>query len=101
MKQIVLLALSLLLLSACGSKLDGTTYESTHPALGVTASLKFESGGKVYMSVMGQETELKYEVDGSKVKLISPLGIQILTLREDGSLEGLPMGALRKKLASG
>jgi hypothetical protein len=95
MIQVVFLALSLLLLSACGSKLDDTTYESSNPVLGKTV-FKFESGGKVYMSVMGVETELKYEVDGNKVKLISPQGNQILTLREDGSLEGLPTGPLRK-----
>ena len=76
------------------SKLDGTTYELTNPFGKV--SLKFESGGKVYMSVMGVETEMTYEVDGNRVKLISSLGNQILTLREDGSLEGMPMGTLRK-----
>lgn len=96
MIQIVLLALSLLLLSACGSKLDGTTYESSDSGM-LKVSLKFESGGKVYVSTLGGEQELKYEVDGNKVKLIAPQGNQILTLREDGSLEMLPFGTLRKK----
>ena len=52
------------------------------------------------MSVMGVETEVTYEVDGNRVKLISSLGNQILTLREDGSLEGMPMGTLRKAQTS-
>jgi hypothetical protein len=95
MKKIGLLVLSLLLLSACGSKLDGTTYQISNPIAG-KISLKFESGGKVYMKVMGAETEMKYEVDGNKVKLITPQGNQILTLREDGSLEGMPIGIMRK-----
>lgn len=98
MKRAVLLVFSLLLVSACGQKLEGTTYESSRPVLGIT-SFKFERGGKVYVSVMGQETELKYEVDGNKVKIISPQGNQILPLLEDGSTieGGMAFGTLRLK----
>jgi hypothetical protein len=67
-------------------KLDGT-YADT---LGVT-EYQFKPGGKVFMSTMGTEIELTYEVDGDKVKLISPQGTLVLTLLKDGSIQG-PMG---------
>ncbi len=44
--------------------------------------------------MMGVETELKYEVDGDKVKIAAPGdngANQIYTLQGDGSLSG-PMG---------
>jgi hypothetical protein len=40
---------------------------------------------------MGMEQELQYEVDGQRVRIISPLGNQILMLQDDGSLQG-PLG---------
>ncbi|MCI0505262.1 MAG: hypothetical protein L0Z73_04055 [Gammaproteobacteria bacterium] len=79
----------MLALSACGSGLDGTYADQS----GIT-KYKFESGGKVYVSMMGVETELKYEVDGDKVKIAAPGdngANQIYTLQGDGSLSG-PMG---------
>lgn len=82
MRKIGFLAF-VLLLSACGSKLDGTYSDE----LGMT-TYKFESGGRVYVSALGTETELKYEVNGIKVKLEGPNGNVILTLLEDGSLQG-------------
>lgn len=73
-----------LLVAACGGpKLEGTYTDE----MGVT-SYKFASGGKVYVSVMGTETELQYTVDGNRVKIESPQGNLILTLLEDGSLQG-------------
>lgn len=90
MKRVVLFALSLLLLAACGSKVDGTY---SFEAEGEQISYKFEPGGKVYWSIKergGQVEggEFKYEVNGDKVKIIGPQGqVNFLTLREDGSLE--------------
>ena len=77
-----------LLIAACGgSKLDGTYTDE----MGVT-SYRFTSGGKVYVSVMGIETELNYEVDGNKVKIGAPQGGNLIfTLLADGGLSG-PMG---------
>jgi hypothetical protein len=48
MKRVVFLALTLLLLSACGSKVDGTY---SFEAEGEQISYKFEPGGKVYWSI--------------------------------------------------
>ena len=75
-----------LLLSACGSPVEGTYSDQ----MGVT-NYTFKGKDKVYMSVMGTETELKYSVDDNKVKIEGPQGNMIFTLNEDGSLQG-PMG---------
>jgi hypothetical protein len=91
MKRFVLLFLlsAVLLLSACGSKsrLDGTY--ATEPGAG-GISLTFQSNGKVTRSFMGNEVEGNYEVDGNKVKItgLPGAGTQVLTLLEDGSIQG-------------
>lgn len=85
MKKLFLLS-AVLLLSAC-DKLDGTYTDN----MGIT-SYTFESNGKMTQSVMGMVIEMNYEVDGNKVKLIAPQGTFVLTLLEDGSIQG-PMGS--------
>ncbi len=76
----------ILLLSACGASLDGT-YTDPNGMLSYT----FKSGGKLYESAMGMEIELNYQMDGKKIKIMSPQGNLILTLLDDGSIQG-PMG---------
>jgi outer membrane lipopolysaccharide assembly protein LptE/RlpB len=90
MKKLFLLSV-VLLLSACGSKLDGT-YADKNGMLSYT----FKSNGKTYQSAMGMEVELDYEVDGNKIKLVTPQGNMIMTLLDDGSIES-PMGILTKQ----
>lgn len=85
MKRVLALS-SALMIAGCGPGLKGT-YSDPMGAMQYT----FESGGTVYVSVMGMEQELKYEVDGQRVRIISPQGNQILTLQDDGSLQG-PLG---------
>lgn len=85
MKKLLLLCAALLL-SACGSGLDGTYADKDG-----MVSYTFNSGGKMTQSAMGMEVEMKYEIDGKKVKLITPQGNLILTLLDDGSIQG-PMG---------
>jgi len=81
-----------LFLSSCGSGLDGTYSDQAE-----MTKYKFESGGNVYVSsVMGVEVELKYKLDGNKIKIGGPEGNLILTLLEDGSIEG-PMGVVLTK----
>jgi hypothetical protein len=82
-----------LLLSACGSPLEGTYSDE----MGVT-NYTFKDDDKVYMSVMGTETELDYSVEDGKVKITSPQGNMIFTLNEDGTLQG-PMGMKLSKKA--
>lgn len=82
---------SLLVLSACGSGVSGT-YSDESGAM----ELKFESGGKAIQSTFGIQMEMKYEVDGDKVKLISPQGTLVMTKQADGSIVAGPL-VLKKK----
>jgi len=82
----LLLVFAVLLLSACGSKVDGT-YSDPSGIMSYT----FNSNGKMIQSTMGVQVEMKYEVEGDKVKLITPGGNLILSLLDDGSIQG-PMG---------
>jgi len=85
MKKSLLIA-ACLFLTACGQKIDGTYSDE----MGIT-EYNFKSGDKVYVSMMGNETELDYAIDDDKVKISGPQGNMIFTLNEDGSLQG-PMG---------
>lgn len=85
MKKYFVIALAVLL-SACGSGLDGTYTDET----GI-ASYTFKSGGKVTMATMGIETEMEYKVEDGKVKIGSPQGTLVMTILEDGAISG-PMG---------
>jgi len=73
-------------LSACGSGLDGTYTDE----MGVV-SYTFSSGGKVAVTTMGIETETEYRVEDGKVKIGSPQGSLVMTILEDGSIQG-PLG---------
>jgi len=85
--------LAALLLAACGAKLEGTYADP----MGLS-KYEFRPGGKVYVSLLGAKTEMKYEIDGSNVKILGAGGAnQVLTLLEDGSLEG-PLGIKLRKL---
>jgi hypothetical protein len=90
MKKILTILL-FALLAACGAKLEGTYADPT----GI-AKYDFQSGGKVYVSLLGVTSEQKYEIDGKHVKILLAAGTQILTLQDDGSLEG-PLGIKLKK----
>ncbi len=81
-----LLATLVLLLSACSPKISGTYADPT----GLT-SFTFKSGSSVAMTTMGIETELKYKIEDSKVKIGSDKGALVLTMLEDGTLQG-PLG---------
>lgn len=76
--------LATLLLAACGGGLSGTYSDP----MGIT-SYTFQPNGKVEMNAMGASMELKYEVDGNKVKFVLPGGAaQVLTINSDGSISG-------------
>lgn len=91
MSKKLLLALILALLAACGAKLEGTYADPS----GI-AKYDFQSSGKVYVSLLGVTTEQKYEIDGKQVRILLSGGTLILTMQEDGSLEG-PAGIKLKK----
>ena len=87
---IPVLALSLVL-TACGSKLEGS-YGSDKPGTnGVVLTLK-SNGKAVYLGVAG----ITYEVDGKDVTLHSPQGVLVLKVQDDGSLDFPYLGNLKK-----
>jgi hypothetical protein len=74
------------------SRLDGTYAFAGAYGFG-KGSLTFKSNGKVtvFSEDTGTETELHYTVDGNKVRLTNPQApgvTQIMTLLDDGSIEG-------------
>ncbi|WP_180682985.1 hypothetical protein [Tepidicella baoligensis] len=73
-------------LVACSSGLEGS-YEDP---MGVTR-YTFQSNGKVLIRLMGTEVEMTYEKDGDKIKVGTPEGRVVMTLLDDGSIQG-PMG---------
>lgn len=86
MKKLYLLSIALLL-SACGSKLDGTYVGK---GMFAASSFTFQSNGKVVVNNMGIKAEVPYEIDGDKIKIMAMGGV-IVTLKEDGSFD-LPGG---------
>jgi hypothetical protein len=92
--KIAVLVITVLLLSGCGgSKIDGTY---CHRFAGCYA---FRSNGTVLISTpMGTELEMKYEVDGNKIKLVDRQGNVhlVMTMLEDGSIRG-PIGVILAK----
>lgn len=81
LKKLILLS-AVLLLAACGSKLNGT-YADPSGSIAYT----FSSNGKVIQSMLGAEIEMNYEVDGNKLKLGGADGVSmVLTLVDDNSI---------------
>ena len=92
----ILVILLLLLLTACGNKLDGTYVDDTG-----LLKYTFKSNGKVYQSAMGVEMEMPYTIEGDKIKLPINQGVSmVLTLQTDGTIQA-PMGILLRKQVSG
>jgi hypothetical protein len=97
LKKFLNLGLLVTLLAACGAKLDGVYSDA---GISSMYELKFKSNGTVIQSVMGMETELKYEIEDKSVKLSTgdkAAGKLILKLLDDGAIEHPMLGLLRKK----
>lgn len=91
MKRIAIIAMALLL-AACGQSLDGTYTD----AMGMM-KYTFQPDGKLYMGALGIKTELEYELEGDKIKVILADGSnQVMTLAEDGTIMG-PLGMVLSK----
>ncbi len=91
MKRLLALAV-LFVLAACGAKLEGTYTDSMD-----VASYTFTSDGKVISETMGMKFEQKYELEGNKIKIVMPTGAMVMTLNEDGSIDGMMGMKLTKK----
>jgi hypothetical protein len=81
-----LLSCAVFVLAGCGSKLDGTYADDS----GMTR-YEFNPSGKVTQTTMGVQMEMHYKVEGKSVKIVTPQATLVLTLLDDGSIQG-PMG---------
>lgn len=72
------------LLVGCGDKLSGT-YEGEG---GLLDKIEFTSGDKVEITALGQTQEGTYVVEDNKVKITIDGKTNVLTIRDDGCLEG-------------
>lgn len=89
MKKLLTGIMCAVLLSACGSGLDGTFKDASG-----MASYKFEKGGKLTTEAMGVQMETKYELDGENIKIDVPNGgnaKMIMKLVDKNTIQG-PMG---------
>lgn len=88
-KQLFLLSL-ILLLSACGSNIEGTTYADSHGN-----TLTFKPKGKLSIHTGNQDLEFDYKVEGTKITirdLKKNKGFQLvnfLRVLDDGSIRFL------------
>ena len=79
------------LLSACGARLDGTYSDGF-------SNYTFKSGGKVAVVSRLGESELDYKVEDGKVKIGLPQGDLVMTILDDGSIQGpMDMKLTKKK----
>ncbi len=89
--KIVVIMVLACLLAACGGSVRGTFEDE----MGMT-SLTFHGGGKVVQAseLAGVELEMKYEVDGDKIRLSSPeaAGATLVLTRIDQDTLSGPMG---------
>ncbi len=68
------LALAVLMLSACGAKITGTYVGQGPFAL---SSFTFKDDGKVVIQNIGIKTEVPYEVDGDRIKIMAMGGVVV------------------------
>lgn len=81
-----LVALAVILLpAACGSGLEGT-YSGANT--GFLDEITFRSGDKVDVKFMGMTREGTYKREGDRVTVTVGNDTQVLTLRDDGCLDG-------------
>jgi hypothetical protein len=83
MKNYLIVAV-IILLSACGQKLDGV-YANDKGSIRYT----FKSN-KVIMEMYGTKTEMDYVVEDNKIKFVTPYGATVKDMLPDGSIELTP-----------
>jgi len=92
---ILLLLLATVTIAACGSGVNGVYHD---PSGQVTLELK--SGGKAHITLMGEQHDLTYKLEGNKITLRDPAdsssGDVVATRNSDGTL-AFAMWTLSKK----
>jgi hypothetical protein len=76
---------TLVVLVGCGNGIEGT-YSGR--GTGFLEKMVFKGDGKVDLTFMGMTREGTYEVDGDRVKVTNSGTTEILTVADDGCLEG-------------
>jgi hypothetical protein len=90
---ISLLVLSMALLLGCSHPLSGKYTDDKE-----IVSIEFKSD-KAYMgSMLGNASELEYQVKGKDLVLKAPQGNMVLHIEDDGSLSGFGLGTTLRKV---
>lgn len=82
----------LLLTTGCGGKVQGNTYADN----GGVVRIEFKSGGKAYVSTGPVSNSCSYSESGKSVTLTCEGDKTILTVDDDGALNGPPGGLLSR-----
>lgn len=80
------IALTIGTLAGCGSKVDGTYVPEG--GAGLISSITFKSGGKCELTGLGMTKEGTYEIEGNKIKLTVSGETNILTMDDQGCIDG-------------
>ncbi len=76
--------------AGCGNSVSGHTYGGN----GSIVTIEFQSGGKAYTSMGPMSTACTYTESGKQVSLVCEGDTTVLTIGDDGSLNGPPDGML-------
>jgi hypothetical protein len=79
-------ALSCVLLDACGSRVSGNTYHNN----GGVVQIEFRSGGKAFMSTGSSNRVCYYSESDKTVRLVCDSDTTDFTVQGDGALVGPP-----------
>ena len=74
----------------CGTKVSGHTYAGN----GNLVTIEFQSGGKAFASIGPMTSSCTYTQSGKTVTLVCEGDTTVLTIADDGSLNGPPDGML-------
>jgi hypothetical protein len=85
-------AIAVLLTIGCGGKVQGNTYADN----GGVVKIEFKSGGKAYVSTGPVSNSCSYSESGKSVTLTCEGDKTILTMDDDGALNGPPGGFLSR-----
>ncbi|MEP7324988.1 MAG: hypothetical protein ABI836_03485 [Gemmatimonadota bacterium] len=82
--------------TSCGSGVDGVYHDSTGQV-----TLELKSGGKAHITLMGEQHDLTYKIEGNKIAMRDPTdstsGEVVATRNTDGTLAFAMWTLSRKK----
>ncbi len=92
LKRVTTAAVALVCVGAagCGTSVNGHTFAGN----GNVVTVEFQSGGKAYASMGPMTLSCTYTQSGKQVSLVCEGDTTVLTIGDDGSLNGPPDGML-------